>query len=221
MEVIGEGVGPEQDLRSSVRGPSRTRVEPAPERVGREGRAGRVRGPRAALSDAAAGAARLVIRGAPPPGWRRNPSAWSRRLLLVALAAAGCALATYLTLYQLGIVAAVWDPVFGDGSQRVLRSALSRARPIPDAALGAAAYAAELVALLIGGGERWRTRPRVVLACGAVAAALAGTSVLLLVLQAAVIRSWCFLCIVSAGISFAVAAAEVDEIVAAVLHAGG
>ncbi|HEX5271909.1 MAG TPA: vitamin K epoxide reductase family protein, partial [Gemmataceae bacterium] len=83
---------------------------------------------------------------------------------MLATALAGCGIATYLTLYQVDIVSHVWEPLFGDGSRYILKeSAVARNLPIPDAALGAAAYLAEAILELIGGDDRWRTRPRVVL----------------------------------------------------------
>ena len=86
------------------------------------------------------------------------------------LAAAGLAVSAYLAAHQLGLVGRVWDPVFGAASSAaVLGSALSGALPAPDALLGAAAYAAEVVlavAVLAGAG-----RPAV-LAYGALAAGM-------------------------------------------------
>src|SRR5512140_3248881 len=121
-----------------------------------------------------------------------EPSRWSERLPVAVAAAAGLAISLYLAAYQLGAVAAPWDPLFGPASSaRVLHSALSRALPLPDAAVGAIAYAAELAADLVGGDERWRTHPWIVLAFGAIAAALALAGASLVVLQAAVVRAGC------------------------------
>lgn len=71
-----------------------------------------------------------------PPGWSYNPSEWSERLPIVALASVGFGIATYLTLYQMGLVGAVWKPFFEDGSLVILNSKVSRLFPIPDGALG-------------------------------------------------------------------------------------
>jgi hypothetical protein len=81
-----------------------------------------------------------------PPGWDYNPAALSQRLPIVALALAGCAIATYLALFQYGVVATVWEPLFDDGSRIVLSSRLSRVLPVSDAALGAAGYLADAIA---------------------------------------------------------------------------
>jgi hypothetical protein len=49
------------------------------------------------------------------------------RAVIVALALCGLAIATYLTFYQVGIIATVWDPFFGEGS-RAGRACWSRCR---------------------------------------------------------------------------------------------
>src|SRR5574338_1544499 len=94
-----------------------------------------------------------------PPGWRANPSRWSERLPLVGLAIVGFAIAAYLAAFQLGFGSAGWEPFFGDGSRRILTSGVSRALPVPDAALGAAGYLLDAVTGLVGGRARWRSRP--------------------------------------------------------------
>jgi uncharacterized membrane protein len=125
----------------------------------------------------------------------------------IAIAAlVGLAISAYLAAVQLGAVGAAWDPLFGSASSaRVLHSALARALPIPDAALGAVGYAAELAADLAGGRERWRTHPWLVLLFGAIVAALAVVGAALIVVQAAVVRSGCTLCLCSALLSIGVA----------------
>jgi uncharacterized membrane protein len=156
-----------------------------------------------------------VLRG--DDGVKTDPSRWAERLRLGAAAAVGCATAVYLAAVQIGAVAAPWDPLFGgSSSMRVLHSAFSRALPVPDAALGAAAYAVEIALTLAGGARRWHTRPRTVVASGAVAAALALGSIVLVALQVTVIRSGCLLCLFSAAISIGVASLAQREVRAAV-----
>ncbi len=104
----------------------------------------------------------MTRRGTVPPGWDENPTAWVKRTRLVALAFVGLCVASYLTLYQLGVLTEVWDPFFPDGSPKVLHLL----EPLPDAALGALAYLTEIVLSLIGGEDRWRTAPWTVLALG-------------------------------------------------------
>jgi hypothetical protein len=57
-----------------------------------------------------------VVDSDTPPGWAYNPSSWSQRLPIVALAFAGFGIAMYLALYQWGVFARVWEPFFGEGS---------------------------------------------------------------------------------------------------------
>ena len=90
-----------------------------------------------------------------PPGWDENPTAWPKRIRLIVAASVGLCVASYLTLYQIGVFARVWDPFFGGGSSEVLRLL----EPLPDAALGVLAYLAEIVLSLIGGEDRWRSAP--------------------------------------------------------------
>jgi hypothetical protein len=135
-----------------------------------------------------------------PPGWRENPTAWPKRVRLIALASLGLCVASYLTLYQLGAFASVWDPFFPNGSAKVL----SLMEPLPDAALGAAAYLAEIVLSLIGGEDRWRSGPWTVLALGLVIACGAAVSVALVIVQPVVAGAWCTLCLASAAVSFAI-----------------
>jgi uncharacterized membrane protein len=137
---------------------------------------------------------------------RADPSRWSERLALAALAAVGLAISLYLTAFQLGLVARPWDPLFGPvSSARVLHSALSRALPVPDALLGAAAYAAEIATGLAGGAARWRTHPLLVLAFGAIAAGLGVAGVALVAVQALVVRAGCTPCLCSAALSITIA----------------
>ncbi|HEX9051431.1 MAG TPA: vitamin K epoxide reductase family protein [Anaeromyxobacter sp.] len=147
-------------------------------------------------------------RGRTASGGARGLSRWRERSAVAIAAAAGLALSVYLAAYQLGAVAAPWDPLFGPASSaRVLHSALSRALPLPDAAAGAIGYAAELAADLAGGRDRWRTHPWLVLAFGAIVAALALVGATLVVVQAAIVRAGCTLCLCSALLSIGVAIA--------------
>ena len=144
-----------------------------------------------------------------------NPSAWSHRLPVVLLALVGCALASYLTLYQWHMTSSVWDPFFGSrSSEAVLTSAVSRLIPVPDATLGAMAYLVEVALGLLGGADRWRTAPGLVLVFGAVLAGLALTSVALVLTQLLVVHSLCTLCLGSAAISWINAWLGRDEVLA-------
>jgi hypothetical protein len=99
-----------------------------------------------------------------PPGWTYSPSSWLQRLPSIALGFFGFLIARYLTAYQLGHVVMVWEPFFsgGDGkngTEFIITSNVSRAWPIPDAGLGAAAYMVEALMGAMGTATRWRTMP--------------------------------------------------------------
>jgi uncharacterized membrane protein len=154
------------------------------------------------------------VAAAIPPGGTRDPSSRRVRLPIAAGALAGACVATYLALVQVGI-APLWDPIFGGTARRVLFSALSRALPVPDAALGAFAYVVELALDLAGGEARWHDAPWLVLAFGAVAAALAVTGITLALLQPLAFHAGCTLCLASAAISISLAIAARREVAAA------
>ncbi len=144
-----------------------------------------------------------------------NPSTWLKRARVLVLAAAGLAIASYLAAYQIGLVGTVWDPIFDGASTRALHSWLSRILPVPDASLGALGYAADLVLTSIGGEQRWRTTPFVVLVLGVVVTGMAVVSAFLVMFQAFVLSSFCTLCLVSAAISFAILGLASEEVAAA------
>jgi len=158
----------------------------------------------------------MTLLGDVPPGWEDNPAAWPKRIRLIILALGGLCVASYLTLYQLGVLESVWDPFFPAGSPEVLHLL----EPIPDAALGALAYVTEIVLSLIGGDDRWRTGPWTVLALGLVIACGAAVSVLLVIVQAFVVGAWCTLCLISSFLSFAIFGFGVEEPLAALQHLG-
>ena len=147
------------------------------------------------------------------------------RMPIAALASVALLISLYLGLYQWGLIDAVWDPVFGSGSARVLRSsasdALFRLTGLPDAILGAWAYLTELVLAFAGSSRRWQTRPWLVLLFGLNVASLTAGSLVLVVAQATFVGSWCFLCLCTATLSFALAALAWREVAACVryLHA--
>ena len=47
-----------------------------------------------------------------PPGWSYNPSAWTQRLPIIALAFIGLYVSRYLAGYQLDHLDSVWEPFF-------------------------------------------------------------------------------------------------------------
>ena len=147
----------------------------------------------------------------PPP--QPSPSRWSRRLPVTAAALLGFAIALYLTLYQLDVVGRVWEPFFGQGSKVILReSSIAHLLPVPDASLGAALYLFEVVLSLLGGQERWRSSPWLVLLLGLAAGSMALGSLGLVACQPVLFHHFCTLCLASAGCSFLVAVLEWDEV---------
>lgn len=130
-----------------------------------------------------------------------SPSRWPRRILACVIAFAGFLMAGYMGLYQWKIIHSVWDPVFGEQSERVLDSwipeMLQRWFYLPDAIVGAIVYLVEAIVAVWGDTRRWWRRPWVVLAFGFTAVLTALTGVGLVLMQATVVLEWCFLCILS------------------------
>lgn len=153
-----------------------------------------------------------------PPGWSYNPSEWSQRVPIVALALVGTAIATYLSLYQLRVVETVWEPFFGNGSETILNSSVSRVLPIPDAALGAFGYLLDAVTGVIGGRARWRRMPWIVILFGLAVGPLGGVSILLVILQPVLLDAWCTLCLASAVVSIVMIPPAMDEMLASLQH---
>lgn len=153
-----------------------------------------------------------------PPGWKSNPSTWKERIPLVFLALLGFLIASYLTLFQLGAIDAVWEPFFGEGSRAILTSRVSRILPVPDAALGALGYLADAVTGIIGGRDRWRTMPWMVILFGMAVGPLGAVSILLVILQPVLFGAWCTLCLASALISLAMIGPSMDEVLASLQY---
>jgi hypothetical protein len=153
-----------------------------------------------------------------PPGWDYNPSNWANRLPIVGLALLGAAIAGYLAAFQIGLIDSVFEPFFGDGSRRILTSGVSRVLPVPDAALGLAGYLADAVAGVVGGRDRWRTMPWIVILFGLAVGPFGAVSITLVILQPVLFDSWCTLCLASALVSLAMIAPAFDEVLASAQH---
>lgn len=85
-----------------------------------------------------------------PLGWSYNPASWQQRAPILALALVSFFLAQYMAAFQLGYIHWAWDPIFGDGTVRVIGSDLSKSFPISDAGLGAFVYLIELLSGFMG-----------------------------------------------------------------------
>jgi hypothetical protein len=157
-----------------------------------------------------------------PPGWTLNPSTWQQRIPIVVLALVGAAAAGWLTLYQQGYTDSVFEPFFGDGTRSIVReSGFSQAFerfPIGDAALGFLGYVADAVAGVIGGTDRWRTMPWIVIVFGAFVGPFGAVSVMLTIFQPVLYGSFCTLCLVSGVVSLAMIGPGLDEVLASLQH---
>jgi uncharacterized membrane protein len=156
--------------------------------------------------------------GSIPPGWSYNPSTWRERVPLIGLAVLGGAIATYLALYQWSLISDVWEPFFGDGSRTILDSSVSRLLPIPDAALGALGYLLDAVSGAIGGTDRWRTMPWIVVLFGIAVGPLGAVSIALVIAQPVAFGAWCTLCLASALISVVMIGPAMDELLASLQY---
>jgi hypothetical protein len=149
-----------------------------------------------------------------PPGWSYNPSDWLQRGPIIAMAFVGFFLSRYLAAYQLGHIPYPWDPFFDDGTRRVLDSEVSRAWPISDAGLGAVAYMLEALSGFMGGRNRWRTMPWMVVMFGVLVVPLGIVSIVLVILQPVAVGAWCTLCLITAAAMLVMISPAIDEVVA-------
>lgn len=149
-----------------------------------------------------------------PPGWTYNPSSWLQRGPIIGLAFVGFFIARYLTAYQLGHIPAAWDPFFGESTQKVLTSKVSKVWPIPDAGLGALSYMLEGLSGFMGDSRRWRTMPWMVLMFALLVVPLGATSIILVILQPVSIGMWCTLCLIAAAGMLVMVPLAVDEVIA-------
>jgi uncharacterized membrane protein len=153
-----------------------------------------------------------------PPSWDYNPSAWSQRWPLILAAFIGFQIALYLGLYQLRIISTVWEPFFGRGSELVLNSFISKALPVPDALLGAFGYVLDVVTGAIGGTDRWKTKPWIVILFGIAIGPLGLISVMLVIFQPILVGAWCTLCMVTAVLSVVMISPAMDELLASLQY---
>lgn len=159
-----------------------------------------------------------------PPGWSYNPSGWTQRLPIIFLALIGLFVARYLTAYQLEQIDGVWEPFFPglpddpakNGTEAVITSSVSRAFPIPDAALGGYTYALEIVAGIVGSRARWRTMPWLVFLFGMMIAPLGVVSILFVIIQPIVIGTWATLTLVGAAAMLIQIPYSLDELLATI-----
>ncbi len=149
-----------------------------------------------------------------PVGWSYNPSTWPQRAPIIALALVGYFLSRYMAAYQLGYIDSAWDPFFGQGTQRVLDSDVSKMFPISDAGFGGIAYIVEALMGFMGDKQRWRTMPWMVTFFGILVVPLGIVSVSLIILQPVAVGSWCTPCLLAALAMLIMIALTLDEVIA-------
>lgn len=151
-----------------------------------------------------------------PKSWRCNPSRWSQRICICCVATIAVLIAIYMGLYQLGLIDRVWDPVFGEQTQKVLDSDVShtlyRWFRVPDSIMGAVAYLGDVIFALAGSTRRWQDRPWLVILFGIDVIPLGVVSATLVFMQGTVVGFWCFPCLITAVISIILVFLAYDEI---------
>lgn len=152
-----------------------------------------------------------------PFEWSYSPSTWLQRAPILTLAFFSFFMSRYMAAYQLGHISWAWDPIFGDGTVRVLSSTVSKMFPVSDAGLGAYTYLVELLSGFMGDASRWRTMPWMVAIFGVVVVPLGVVSVFLIILQPVVVGAWCTFCLLSALFMLIMVALSLDEVIAMLL----
>ncbi len=127
----------------------------------------------------------------------------ARRLSTTALGALGTLDAFYMLMYDEGLIQHLVCPFFGEGCEIVGRSKHAKHLGIPNAVVGALGYTAMAALALWAGDKTPAERPLQPLAQGALASIFAGTSVFLIYEMKYKVRAWCFWCLLSASINFA------------------
>jgi uncharacterized membrane protein len=134
-----------------------------------------------------------------------------RRTSVSALAAAGFADALYMLAYHGGLIRSLRCPFFGEGCNKVGRSAHAVHFGVPNAAAGAVAYAGMAAAALWAGDHPPGDRPLPQLGLGALATAAGAASAYLTWEQPTKVGAWCFWCLSSAVINAAVFALSIGD----------
>lgn len=156
-----------------------------------------------------------------PPGWSYNPSAWTQRLPIIALALIGLYVSRYLAGYQLGHLDNVWEPFFEgspadpqNGTEEIITSHVAEAWPISDGGLGAITYILEILTGVIGLKARWRTMPWLVILFGLMIVPLSITSITFVIIQPIVLGTWGTLTLIGAAAMLLQIPYAIDELLA-------
>jgi uncharacterized membrane protein len=138
-----------------------------------------------------------------------------RRFGIAALATAGFLDSLYMLSYHGGLVRSLWCPFFGEGCNRVGRSAHARHFGVPNAAVGAVGYATMAALALWAGDRAPYERPWQTLGLGAVSAGAGAVSAYLTWEQPTKVGAWCFWCLTSAAINAAISTLSAGDAVRA------
>ena len=154
-----------------------------------------------------------------PPGWTYSPSTYLQRLPIIALGLFGFLIARQLAAYQMGHIGGIWEPFFSgegplNGTATIITSDVSKAWPVPDAALGGVTYMLEVLMGVMGDRRRWRTMPWMVGLFGIVVVPLGVVSIYFIIIQPIVIGTYCTLCLTAALAMLIMIPFALDELVA-------
>ncbi|GGB91584.1 hypothetical protein GCM10011494_07460 [Novosphingobium endophyticum] len=156
-----------------------------------------------------------------PPGWDYNPSTWIQRIPIISLAVIGLLVSRYLSAYQLEQIDGVWEPFFSgsvedprNGTEEIITSSVSKAWPVPDAAVGGYTYALEILTGIVGTQKRWRTMPWLVLLFGLMIVPLGVVSIFFIIIQPIVIGTWATLALIAAAAMLIQIPYSIDELLA-------
>ncbi|MBX9898328.1 MAG: NAD-dependent epimerase/dehydratase family protein [Qipengyuania sp.] len=163
----------------------------------------------------------MMDRKSIPPGWTYSPSTYAQRLPIAYLALIGLLISRILTAYQLGHIDGAWEPFFAgspadpkNGTEEIITSSVSKAWPIPDAGLGAISYMLEILMAAMGGRDRWRTMPWMVIFFGILVIPLGVVSIYFIVIQPVLLGTWCTLCLAAALAMLIMIPFSIDEVIA-------
>jgi nucleoside-diphosphate-sugar epimerase len=156
-----------------------------------------------------------------PPGWSYNPSAWTQRLPIIALALVGLYVSRWLAGYQLGHLGGVWEPFFAgspddprNGTEEIITSWVAEAWPVSDGGLGAITYILEILTGVIGLKARWRTMPWLVVLFGLMIVPLSVTSISFIIIQPILLGTWSTLALIGAAAMLLQIPYAIDELLA-------
>ncbi|MDQ3482809.1 MAG: NAD-dependent epimerase/dehydratase family protein [Pseudomonadota bacterium] len=156
-----------------------------------------------------------------PPGWTYSPSTFAQRLPMVFLGLIGLLISRILTAYQLGHIDSAWEPFFAgsaadpkNGTEEIITSWVSKAWPVPDAALGAVSYLLEILMAVMGGRDRWRTMPWMVTFFGILVIPLGVVSIYFIVIQPVLLGTWSTPALIAALAMLVMIPFAIDEVIA-------